>query len=584
MKNFGSLTELLSTVFRKDTRAITLRPNQTVTYGADRDIQLPQLDGAEILVGRTSADTGANRLKNKDLDDDTVKFVDSADTSKALEFETSGSTTSTTTTIASASTASRTITLPDASVTLASLTGTETLTNKTLTTPVLTEPEVRTALYLKNTAGAQPELHFFEDPDNGTNRMIFKAAPAITTDFTLEWPVDDGTSGQVLTTNGSGVLSWVSPLTNPMTTEGDTIYGGASGAATRLAFGAANTVLRTAAGTVPSWGKIVNADVDATAAVAYSKLNLSGSIVNADISGSAAIAYSKLNLSGSIVNADVSGSAAIAYSKLNLSGSIVNADISSSAAIAGSKLQEAGTGNPGAMSTSTQSFTGLKTFTSNGTTPGTQVTVVDNDTTSPSTDHVMVISSERNSSTANAGLLIKSDTNAAVNTNGLLEVRNNTTVPIFHVHNDALYRHNGTSKGLMYASKSHVFTGKTNGQNVAADITLSNSATGKNTCIIEVNMISTRDDGNDLPYVVAKRAYLLDGTGAEAPGGEVTIGTDATSAAAAIQFTASGGTITATITFTLGALRSVTGCMTVNVYAGGTATDVDRGVTSITFT
>lgn len=41
-----------------------------------------------------------------------------------------------------------------------------------------------------------------------------------------------------------------------------------------------------------------------------------GLIVNADVSNSAAIAYSKLNLSGSIVNADVSASAAIAYSKL----------------------------------------------------------------------------------------------------------------------------------------------------------------------------------------------------------------------------------------------------------------------------
>jgi hypothetical protein len=85
-------------------------------------------------------------------------------------------------------------------------------------------------------------------------------------------------------------------------------------------------------------GAIVNADINAAAAIAYTKLNLSTSIVNADISSSAAIAYSKLNLSTSIVNADISTTASIAYSKLNLSGSIVNADISSSAAIADSKL------------------------------------------------------------------------------------------------------------------------------------------------------------------------------------------------------------------------------------------------------
>jgi hypothetical protein len=40
--------------------------------------------------------------------------------------------------------------------------------------------------------------------------------------------------------------------------------------------------------------KIVNAQVDAAAAIAYSKLALTGSIVNADISASAAIARSKL--------------------------------------------------------------------------------------------------------------------------------------------------------------------------------------------------------------------------------------------------------------------------------------------------
>lgn len=84
--------------------------------------------------------------------------------------------------------------------------------------------------------------------------------------------------------------------------------------------------------------EIVNADISASAAIAYSKLNLATSIVNADISASAAIAYSKLNLATSIVNADINASAAIAYSKLNLTGLIVNADVGAAAAIALSKL------------------------------------------------------------------------------------------------------------------------------------------------------------------------------------------------------------------------------------------------------
>lgn len=71
-------------------------------------------------------------------------------------------------------------------------------------------------------------------------------------------------------------------------------------------------------------GAITNAKVNAAAAIAYSKLNLSDSIVNADINSAAAIAYSKLNLAGAIVNADINASAAIAFSKMAaLSNSIV---------------------------------------------------------------------------------------------------------------------------------------------------------------------------------------------------------------------------------------------------------------------
>lgn len=58
-------------------------------------------------------------------------------------------------------------------------------------------------------------------------------------------------------------------------------------------------------------GKVTNARVAASAAIAYSKLNLAASIVNADIANAAAIAYSKLNLAVSLLNADVAPTAAI---------------------------------------------------------------------------------------------------------------------------------------------------------------------------------------------------------------------------------------------------------------------------------
>jgi hypothetical protein len=89
-------------------------------------------------------------------------------------------------------------------------------------------------------------------------------------------------------------------------------------------------------------GTLTNTQISASAAIAYSKLNLASSIVNGDVSSSAAIAYSKLALGGSIINTDVASGANIAYSKLNLANSIVNSDVAAGANIAYSKLNLAG--------------------------------------------------------------------------------------------------------------------------------------------------------------------------------------------------------------------------------------------------
>ena len=70
-------------------------------------------------------------------------------------------------------------------------------------------------------------------------------------------------------------------------------------------------------------GSIVDADVNASAAIAYSKLNLGSSIVSADI------------VDGTIVNADINASAGIAYSKLSLNSSITSADIVDGTIVAG---------------------------------------------------------------------------------------------------------------------------------------------------------------------------------------------------------------------------------------------------------
>ena len=103
-------------------------------------------------------------------------------------------------------------------------------------------------------------------------------------------------------------------------------------------------------------GTIVNADINATAAIALSKLasGTSGQIVvhssggvptattvsgdvTIDSTGNVQIAADK------IVDADINSSAAIAYSKLSLSGSITTTDLAAGAARAGFRSTGAGT-------------------------------------------------------------------------------------------------------------------------------------------------------------------------------------------------------------------------------------------------
>src|SRR4051812_29601046 len=59
--------------------------------------------------------------------------------------------------------------------------------------------------------------------------------------YALTFPTAQGGASTTISNNGSGVLTWVSILSNPMTTLGDLIYGGSSGVPARLAGDTSNT-------------------------------------------------------------------------------------------------------------------------------------------------------------------------------------------------------------------------------------------------------------------------------------------------------------------------------------------------------
>lgn len=165
-KLFGQLGELVKALFRKDNQEITLQPSQSATYTADRTVDLPNIDGNDILVGRSSSDIGSNRLSNKDFDDGSFAISKNADVSAKVAFSATNIATST----------QRTVTVPNANLTMVGEDTSQTLTNKTI----------------------DADSNTISNIDNGE----IKAAAAIDRS-----KLASGTASHVIINDGSGVFS-----------------------------------------------------------------------------------------------------------------------------------------------------------------------------------------------------------------------------------------------------------------------------------------------------------------------------------------------------------------------------------------
>ena len=72
------------------------------------------------------------------------------------------------------------------------------------------------------TLSAQGDLRFADS--DSSNWVAFQAPATVASNVTWTLPSADGTSGQVLSTNGSGTLSWAAAGTSQWTTSGSDIY------------------------------------------------------------------------------------------------------------------------------------------------------------------------------------------------------------------------------------------------------------------------------------------------------------------------------------------------------------------------
>lgn len=193
MKLYGSLTELVSAIFRRSTpnNTITVQPGTNTANAGNVVFNLPPLTtGTSTIVDTDSSQQLSNKQLNApivvagDLEGATTisdlgYIYDNSDGTKRLAFDPAG-TTGTTTTLRSAPTVTgRVVTLPDATTTLVGRDTTDTLTNKTLTSPTITGAAL-------SGASSATDAFTINDASDATKQLGFDAAGTTSTKTTLQ--------------------------------------------------------------------------------------------------------------------------------------------------------------------------------------------------------------------------------------------------------------------------------------------------------------------------------------------------------------------------------------------------------------
>jgi hypothetical protein len=167
------------------------------------------------------------------------------------------------------------------------------------------------------------------DTQTLTNKTIDTASNTITGAVTLtgtQTLTNKTLTSPTITGTGAIAGTFTGNLTGNVT-------GTVSGNAGTVTNGVYTTDTGTVTSTMIANGTIVNADINASAAI--DKTKISGTAVTVADTGTVT---STMIADGTILNADVNSAAGITYGKLSLTGGVVNTDISNTAAISLGKL------------------------------------------------------------------------------------------------------------------------------------------------------------------------------------------------------------------------------------------------------
>jgi hypothetical protein len=173
------------------------------------------------------------------------------------------------------------------------------------------------------TLGSTGEIRFDELTANGPNYVGFKAADNLVNDVLWTLPSADGANGQILSTNGSGTLSWMAIPSAPVSS-----VGGRTGAVTLSnsdisglgALAPLGAVSGGAGGTITD-ATITDADISGSAAIADGKL---ATIVTAGKVANSATTSTSANTVSAIVTRDASGNFSAGTISATLNGNATN--------------------------------------------------------------------------------------------------------------------------------------------------------------------------------------------------------------------------------------------------------------------